>query len=458
MFRSLNEAGASRVRWLTMTGALALLFAGCDGTLEVTERQFLTPAGTSVDLLFAGAVRDFNTGYSGGGNSDRFLSTEALLADQLFSSGTFTTRTATDQRDQFSMVQGNTSDTGYRELHQARRATIRASIAMADEGETSGSRASLMKMMEGYTYIALGEGFCSGIPFSTVTLEGDLEPGLPISTQQIFEAAIPIFDAATAADGSNDAARIGKARALVNLGRYSEAAGVVGSVPTSYMYEIEHSDNSANQENPIFNLQSNGRYSFSDLEGGTGLPYRSAGDPRAPWVENPLGGFDAGIRLFLVQKYSVRGSSVVLADGVEARLIEAEADLNAGGSQWLTILNDLRSQVATLMPARIIGYSSFVPGPNNPTTTLDPLTDPGTFDTRLDLLMSERAFWMYITGHRLGDLRRLVRDYGRSQGSVFPNGPYFKGGTYGDDVVLPLEFDETNNSNYDDALCVFENP
>jgi hypothetical protein len=224
------------------------------------------------------------------------------------------------------------------------------------------------------------------------------------------------------------------------------------------MYEIEHSDNSSNQENPIFNLQSNGRYSLSDLEGGTGLPYRSSGDPRVPWVEDPLGGFDAGIRLFLVQKYSVRGSSVVLADGVEARLIEAEADLNAGGSQWLTILNDLRSQVGTLMPARILTYSSFVPGPNNPTTTLAPLTDPGTFDTRLDMIMSERAFWMYITGHRLGDMRRLVRDYGRSQTTVFPSGAYFKGGTYGDDVVLPLEFDETNNSNYSVDLCVYETP
>jgi hypothetical protein len=133
---------------------------------------------------------------------------------------------------------------------------------------------------------------------------------------------------------------------------------------------------------------------------------------------------------------------MVLADGIEARLIEAEADLNAGGTNWLTILNDLRSQVATLMPARIIGYSSKVPGPNNPTTTLAPLTDPGTFDSQLDMIMAERAYWMFITAHRLGDMRRLVRDYGRSQADVFPSGPYFKGGTYGDDVNLPLEFDE----------------
>ena len=459
MFGSLKKSGASRVRWLTMTGALALLFTGCDGTLEVTEREFLTPAGTNVDLLFAGAIRDFNTGYSGGGLTDRFLSTEALLTDQFFSSGTFTTRTATDQRDQFSMVQGNTSDAGYRELQQARRATLRAVNAMVDESEASGSRVGLMKMMEGFTYVALGEGFCSGIPFSTVTTDGDLEEGAPLSTQQIFEAALPIFDAAISADGGNDAARVGKGRALVNLGRYSEAAGVVGSVATSFLYAIEHNENSGNQENPIFNLQSNGRYSLSEVEGGTGLPYRSAGDPRIPWVEDPLGGFDAGIRLFLVQKYSEsRSAPMVLADGVEARLIEAEADLNAGGSNWLTILNALRTQVATLMPDRIIGYSSLVPGPNNPTTTLAPLTDPGTLDSRVDMLMSERAFWMFVTGHRLGDMRRLIRDYGRSQSNVFPDGSYFKGGTYGADVSLPLDFDENNNTLYDDAICVYTSP
>jgi hypothetical protein len=426
--------------------------------LEVTEREFLTPAGTNVDLLFNGAVRDFNQAYSGGGLDDRILANEALLTDQLFSSGTFSTRTATDQRNQFSMVQGNTSDAGYVELHQARRAALRTLEALTEAGETSGSRVSTMRMMEGFSYIGLGENYCSGIPFSDVTPEGELIPGNPISTSQIFEAAIPVFDAAIAADGSNDAAKVGKARALVNLGRYSEAAGVVSGVATSYVRMIEHSDNSGDQENPIFNLQSNGRYSMSDLEGGNGLPYRSSQDPRLPWTENPLGGFDAGIRLFLVEKYTDRSAPVVLADGIEARLIEAEADLNGSGTQWLSILNDLRSQVETLMPPRFVNYSAKVPGPNNPTTTLAPLTDPGDFDSRLDLIMAERAYWMFITAHRLGDLRRLIRDYGRSQTSLFPSGAYFKGGTYGDDVNLPLEFDETNNSNYDDALCVFETP
>jgi hypothetical protein len=145
-----------------------------------------------------------------------------------------------------------------------------------------------------------------------------------------------------------------------------------------------------------------------------------------------------------------------LADGLEARLIEAEANLNGGNtSAWLAELNALRANVGEIMSDRILNYSSLVPGPNNPTTTLDPLADPGTQDARVDLMFSERAFWMHFTGHRLGDLRRLVRSYGRATNAVFPTGAYHKGGVYGDDVNLPLDFTETNNPNFSETDCVF---
>jgi len=453
----------TRTRWVVLIASLAVIpLPGCKGTLEVTDREFVTPQGAAVDLLVAGAIRDFNTAYSGGGLTDRFLSTSMLITDELYDVETFTTRIATDQRAQQTIEQGNTSDAGYNELHQARRAAIRAFDALGEAGRGSAPEAADMKLFEGYTHLALGEGFCSGIPFSELTPEGELDlqsAGTPVSTQQVFEDAVVRFDAAIGIDGSNDAARVGKGRALVNLGRYAEAAQAVSSVPTSFLRVIPHSANTGDQENPIFNLQSNGRYSLSDMEGGNGLPFRSAQDPRIPWVQGGTG-FDGINTIFYSQKYSEsRAAPVVLADGVEARLIEAEAALAAGNAAgMITILNDLRSQVATLMAARIPDYGSYVPGPNNPTTTLAPLTDPGTAAGQVDLLMSERAFWMWGTGHRLGDLRRLIRDYGRSESSVFPAGDYHKGGTYGADVVLPLDFGEQNNPNWSVGMCSFTTP
>ena len=80
--------------------------------------------------------------------------------------------------------------------------------------------------------------------------------------------------------------------------------------------------------------------------------------------------------------------------------------------------------------------------------TLPALADPGTDDARVDLLFRERAFWMYFTSHRIGDLRRLVRQYGRAPETVWPSGNYFKGGVYGTDQNLPPAQAEKNNPGY----------
>src|SRR5260370_34945241 len=60
----------------------------------------------------------------------------------------------------------------------------------------------------------------------------------------------------------------------------------------------------------------------------------------------------------------------------------------------------------------------------------------------------ERGFWMFSTGHRLGDLRRLIRQYGRAPDAVFPTGTYFKGGPFGPAVNMPIPLDEQNNPHF----------
>ena len=124
---------------------------------------------------------------------------------------------------------------------------------------------------------------------------------------------------------------------------------------------------------------------------------------------------------------------------MEARLIEAEAALAAGNTVlFLQKLNEARAS----------------------RTGLAPLTLPATTAAQVDLLFRERGFWMYGTGHRLGDLRRLVRQYRRGAETVFPTGAYHKGGgQYGPRVNLPVPFDENNNPAFAKAggQCIDDN-
>jgi starch-binding outer membrane protein, SusD/RagB family len=393
--------------------------------------------------------------YSGSGG-DAFLTASSLISDELRTSDTFTTRQATDQREQQPTEQGNLSDAAYNRLQYARRSTAEVADVIAEIAPdgTSDPRYATLKALEAYTIVALAEGFCGAVPLSTARNAIPGELGEPLSTEQLFARAIELFDAALAAN-PNDLARVGKGRALLNNGDYQGAAAAVASVPTTFIHFIEHSSNSARQNNPIFGLQANGRYTMSDVEGGNGLPYLSAEDPRLPWVEDPGGGFDSAVPLFISQRYDSFDSNVVLADGVEARLIEAEAALRQGDAEtWLSTLNALRANVSTLMAARYPGFPEYVPGPNNPTAELAPLTDPGNQDGRIDTMFRERAFWLYLTGHRHGDLRRLIRQYDRTQDEVFPVGPHHRGGTYGNEVVFPIPFQETQNPNYQVSQCV----
>jgi hypothetical protein len=266
----------------------------------------------------------------------------------------------------------------------------------------------------------------------------------------MFEQAVAHFDAAinhpAASEDIEWMARIGKARALLSLNQASAAADAVEPVPDDWVFYNYHSNTEGRTRNGIYHLNYEaGRWSVAEGEGGNGLAFRSSGDPRVPWSDQGVG-FDSETPLYQLMLHTSRLDRFPLASGVEARLIEAEAELGTGA--WLTILNDLRANFATLGP---LLYPD-----NPPSGTLDLLTDPGSAAAREDLLFDERAHWLYSTGHRLGDLRRLIRQYGRGTESVFPTGAYFKGGSYGGDVNFPVPQPEENNPNF--AQCLDRNP
>jgi hypothetical protein len=286
-------------------------------------------------------------------------------------------------------------------------------------------------------YVYFGEDFCNGVPFSRVS--GDsLVFGPPQTNTQMFETAVAKFDSALAHPGLQqddgtitNLAIVGRARALVDLGRFDEAAAAVVDVPTEFQYVTEHAESPLSLQNAIWSYTDQGLWSVANLEGGTGLPFIDAQDPRVPvdsLDSDEDGTIDTGLdnqtpQYFLL-KYADASASVVVADGIEARLIEAEAQLQT---------NNFSGMRATLDALRgTIGM------PNLPTVS--------TRDAAIDMLFSERAFWLYATGHRLGDMRRLIRQYLRPADAVFPIGDYHKGGgVYGPDVNLPIPIEEQNN-------------
>ncbi|HEY7613463.1 MAG TPA: RagB/SusD family nutrient uptake outer membrane protein, partial [Gemmatimonadales bacterium] len=185
----------------------------------------------------------------------------------------------------------------------------------------------------------------------------------------------------------------------------------------------------ANLHNGVFEVFNNGEFGVYDQEGTNGLNYVSAQDIR---VTGDSGlGSDLNTPTWIPNKYPGFDASVPLADYLEAQLIIAESELQSGALDAMTQrLNTLRAGAG-----------------------LDPLSTPVDATAATDLLFRERAFWLFATGHRLGDMRRLIRQYGRPADTVFPVGDYFKGGlTYGDDVNLPLPRRETNNPNV--AGCI----
>jgi starch-binding outer membrane protein, SusD/RagB family len=455
------RTGSRRRAWGRRLAGLALVLplAACDtdSLLEVDEPTFATPSSLrtkeGLPVLYAGALGDFQVAYGGvGTNSDHFLSVSSLFSDEFHTADTFTTRQATDQREQQPVEQGNTSDAAYNRLQYARRSAAEVAEAIAELADAGKAdpRYATLRALEGFSVISLAEGWCGAVPLGTASGGAPGELGTPLTTQQLFAAAIARFDEALSGNPNSNLAKVGKGRALLNNGEFAAAAAAVNGVPTTFIHFIEHSSNSSRQSNNIFALQANRRYSMSEREGGNGLPYRSSADPRLPFFQDPANGFDNAVLLFVTRRYPSFGADVVLADGIEARLIEAEAAFRANNfAGALTILNELRANVRALMTARYEAYTTHVPAPG----TLEPLTDPGTETARRNLIFQERAYWLFLTGHRHGDLRRLMRQYNLTQGQAFPTGPHHRGGDYGNHVVFPIPFQEANNPNYDHAMC-----
>ena len=420
------------------------LVACSDELLDVENPDVIEPdkleTAQGATTLYAGALADLANAHDG--SSDGAL---GLFGGVVMTSGLFTdefrfggTPPEVRQLDLTDVTKENSFfRTTYLAMHQVREGAERAARTLDATGDGApDKRKGEMYAVSGLIINLLGELFCEGVPISS-TASGTIEYGSPLSKAEIFALAAEKFTTA-ASEAAGDAAitnlaAVGQGRALLNAGQFAAAAQAVAGVPTAFEYVTNHGDAPLRVQNLMKGFIFDFDYlSVSDGEGSNGLNFATANDPRV--VTNFAGPsrFDDETPHYQLLIYNSFAAPVIVASGVEARLIEAEAALQAGDfATWKSKLDAARAHFG-----------------------MGPVTDPGDAAGRVDLMFRERAFSLFATGHRLGDLRRLVSQYGRAANTVYPIGPYHKDNlTRGADRSFVIPASEENNPNFSSTGC-----
>ena len=436
--------------------AVVLSFGACsrDQLLEVQTPDQITPelAGSAVgaNALRISAIGNFAFFYGGdyGGSFHGLSITSGLLSDEMEQARGGTEHV--DSRAQNDAVTPLTIT--WSSVGQANTQLIRAIKALkqyAPEGtqaekDTKNTQIGQLYALRGMLFTLVGENYCNGVPIGDAN---DVAPKTEtLSNAEMWVRAHAQFDTALQTLGNTTAdapirtlVAVGRGRTYLDQGQFAQAAAAVTGVTTTFTYNVFYSTTVVNAVYDWMNATLN--YAPADREGTNGLAFISANDPRVTVRRNTDGTPTAragqdGRQHFTQTVYAQPSSPIALGSGVEARLIEAEAAYQANDLvKYLAMINAARA-TRTDLPAIAV--------------------PPATAAAQVDLLFSERGFWFWGTAHRLGDLRRLIRQYNRAREAVFPTGPYFAGGTYGTDVALVPSQAEKNNPGY--TGCANMNP
>lgn len=275
-----------------------------------------------------------------------------------------------------------------------------------------GTDASIARgaLTSGFGLVFMAEAFCEG----TMRGPGGV-PGSLMSQTQLLETAVTRFDRAiqsgTAAGGAAgaqlaDAARVGRGRALLQLGRGAEAAQAVSGVASSFVFEIPYVDDAGNRGrlgNFIFAGSFRGTrpnlvvspFFRAIGQNITGDPSEPSGDPRIRFVDTGAFGQDGELPFFDQRKFNSWADPIRLASGLEARYIAAEG--SGSNTQILELVNERRAA-----------------GGQGPYTGGNPLAE----------LLRQRSIDFFLEGRRMGDLQR----HGNLLPGLTPPGEYYKSG------------------------------
>lgn len=426
-----------KARWTLRTTAAALFLipAACDtlrNPLEVEPAsripasQLETPGNAL--LLSTGAIGDFECAFNSYTGQGGLIGDEFIYAQQTASRTPYDRRNTT--KDDSDYAVNTCTGTGvYTPLQIARQSNenVLALLKSWTDAEVSAgagapNRTNLMAIAAayaGYAQVLLGEGFCT-MAISRVNLDKTLTYGGEIQRDSVFKLAIARFsEAITFATAANNTdilrmAFLGRARAKLNIADYAGAKADAQQIPSGYNKVVTASATTAERNNRIFQENSAANRNFS-----VGVPYRTLGDTRVPVVQSTQPPSATGIQHFYQTKYPAVDTPIPLATYEEAQLIIAEADIRA-------------NSLATALP--IINASRARGGQTVPFT--------GTTQAQyLAELVDQRRRELFAESHHLGDVIRYNIALTPPAGT-----PYHFGGTYANQICLPLPAAERLNN------------
>ena len=281
-------------------------------------------------------------------------------------------------------------------------------------------------LFSGYSMLLMGEDFCQAV----------IMGGPPLTSQQVLDSAVirltRAASVARAAGGGSpargteafdilNAALVGKARAELQRGDRTAAAGDAAAVAPTWSYNLLYADNPGAR-----NRLSNRQYQFThDAALIVVPPDWRTDDPRVPFVTPgavqglPQVGEDGIMPFYAQTKYTSYSAPLRLASRLEADYIVAEA---TGSSAMLTLIQARRAA--------------------NNQQAYSGTTDDASVLTEFE---EQRGREFYLEGKRLGDLRRnsaAVLHVAQAGQAYFKSGF----GPVGNQTCFPLPLAETSTN------------
>ncbi len=430
----MHTTSKALMRRAGLIAVFGLLLTGCKDILEVSnpkalqEEQLNNPA--LEQFIVNGAMGEFQYAYG-------FYSMwSGVLADELY---TDHTTVGIRELSLHNFLDSNGPNESVFEFLSRGRTSADEAVARLKTmlGTSTGASFSIARALAygGYSYVLLGEGFCEA-PVA-------LGPGL--SSNELLKRAVQHFDSAitiaqayaavagqsatniAAANDLINMSRVGAARASLKSGDNVKARGYAALVPATYEKLAYYSSNSVRENN----------YVNSGLRNPGGWlsmapPFANMNDPRVPQDPAKRTGLNSNVLYMPMRPLQYVGwvpsgtapsiditTSVKMASGFEAKYIMLEVD--GPNAAMLTFVNERRA-VGGKAPVNLTGAELLA-------------------EFRL-----QRGIDLYLTGQRLGDLRR----YKAAGVDLFPKGKYpIFVDNYGTNTcfLVPLN-EKSGNPNY----------